>query len=90
MLLEWFSDHIRVTFLLIFVMISYVYVQVFRTRKLPLFKALIVYVLIAIGSVMLLYFQLLGLPIVLCLAVAIGLMFLVKIRYFVEKRSEKK
>jgi hypothetical protein len=71
-------------------MVSYVYVQVFRTRKLPVLKSLIVYVLIAIGSVMLLYFQLLGLPIIFCLAIAIGLMFLVKIRYFLEKRREPK
>jgi hypothetical protein len=90
MLLEWFSNHIQVTFLIIFVMVSYVYNNVFRTRKLPILKSLIVYFLIAMGSVMLLYFQLLGLPIVICLAVAIFLMFLVRIRYFIEKRASSK
>ncbi|KRE52323.1 hypothetical protein ASG85_02410 [Paenibacillus sp. Soil724D2] len=66
---------------------SYVYNKVFRTRKLPVLKTAIIYVLLAIGSVMLLVFQIVGLPIVLCLAVAISLMFLVRIRYFIEKRS---
>lgn len=89
MLLDWFNEHVRITFLLIFIMVSYVYIQVFQTRKLPIFKAIIVYVLIAIGSVMLLFFQLLGLPIIICLAVAIFLMFLVRIRYWVEKRGQK-
>jgi hypothetical protein len=66
---------------------SYVYNKVFRTRKLPVLKTAVIYVLLAIGSVMLLVFQIVGLPIVLCLAVAITLMFLVRIRYFIEKRS---
>lgn len=84
---EWFGNHIYTTYLLIFIFMSYVYNKVFRTRKLPILKTFIVYVLIAIGSVMLLVFQIAGLPIVMCLAVAISLMFLVRIRYFIEKRS---
>ncbi|MNY45911.1 hypothetical protein D3C86_1810490 [compost metagenome] len=69
---------------------SYVYNKVFRTRKLPVLKTAIIYVLLAIGSVMLLVFQIVGLPIVLCLAVAISLMLMVRIRYFVEKRTGKR
>ncbi|MDR6880134.1 putative ferric reductase [Bacillus sp. 3255] len=84
---EWFGNHIYMTYLMIFVFMSYVYNKVFRTRKLPILKTAVVYVLMAIGSVMLLVFQVAGLPIVLCLAVAISLMFLVRIRYFIEKRS---
>jgi hypothetical protein len=84
---EWFGNHMYITYLLIFIFMSYVYNKVFRTRKLPILKTAIIYVLLAIGSVMLLVFQIVGLPIVLCLAVAISLMFLVRIRYFIEKRS---
>ncbi|KQX64926.1 YlaH-like family protein [Paenibacillus sp. Root444D2] len=84
---EWFGNHLYITYLLIFIFMSYVYNKVFRTRKLPVLKTAIIYVLLAIGSVMLLVFQIVGLPIVLCLAVAISLMFLVRIRYFIEKRS---
>ncbi|WP_082587956.1 YlaH-like family protein [Paenibacillus sp. Soil724D2] len=83
----WFGNHLYITYLLIFIFMSYVYNKVFRTRKLPVLKTAIIYVLLAIGSVMLLVFQIVGLPIVLCLAVAISLMFLVRIRYFIEKRS---
>lgn len=84
---EWFGNHLYITYLLIFIFMSYVYNKVFKTRKLPVLKTAIIYVLLAIGSVMLLVFQIVGLPIVLCLAVAISLMFLVRIRYFIEKRS---
>lgn len=84
---EWFGNHLYITYLLIFIFMSYVYNKVFRTRKLPVLKSAVIYVLLAIGSVMLLVFQIVGLPIVLCLAVAISLMFLVRIRYFIEKRS---
>ncbi|MDF2645258.1 MAG: YlaH-like protein [Paenibacillus sp.] len=84
---EWFGNHLYITYLLIFIFMSYVYNKVFRTRKLPVLKTAVIYVLLAIGSVMLLVFQIVGLPIVLCLAVAITLMFLVRIRYFIEKRS---
>ncbi|NOU76093.1 hypothetical protein GC098_32890 [Paenibacillus sp. LMG 31458] len=84
---EWFGNHLYITYLLIFIFMSYVYNKVFKTRKLPVLKTAIIYVLLAIGSVMLLVFQIVGLPIVLCLTVAISLMFLVRIRYFIEKRS---
>lgn len=87
---EWFANHLFITYLLIFVFMSYVYNKVFRTRKLPILKTALIYVLLAIGSVMLLVFQIVGLPIVLCLAVAISLMFMVRIRYFIEKRSGKR
>ncbi|KRF32262.1 YlaH-like family protein [Paenibacillus sp. Soil787] len=87
---EWFGNHLYITYLLIFIFMSYVYNKVFRTRKLPVLKTAVIYVLLAIGSVMLLVFQIVGLPIVLCLTVAISLMFLVRIRYFIEKRSGNK
>ncbi|MDR6551348.1 putative ferric reductase [Paenibacillus qinlingensis] len=87
---EWFANHLFITYLLIFVFMSYVYNKVFRTRKLPVLKTALIYVLLAIGSVMLLVFQIVGLPIVLCLAVAISLMFMVRIRYFIEKRTGKR
>ncbi|WP_209974323.1 YlaH-like family protein [Paenibacillus eucommiae] len=87
---EWFADHVIITYILIFIFLSYVYNKVFRTRRLPVLKALLVYVLMGIGSLMLLFFQLAGLPIILCLAIAIFLMLLVRVRYFIEKRSGRK
>jgi hypothetical protein len=91
MLNEWFREHLVITYLLIFVFVSYVYNKVFRTTKLPILKTLIVYIIIAIGSFILMIFQVdAKLPIILSLAVAIFLMLLVRVRYFVEKRSGTK
>jgi hypothetical protein len=89
---DWLASHLWVTFLLIFFLMSFVYVKVFRTRKLPLLKSLIVYVLIAIGSIVLLIFQVdVGLPIVASLSVAVLLMAMVKVRYMLQNlRSPRK
>lgn len=86
----WLAGHPWVTFLLIYVMLVFVYNKVFRTRRLPLLKDLLVYLLIGAGGLLLLVFQIdLGLPIVYCLAVAILLMFIVRIRMWVTKRGNK-
>ncbi|WP_028549252.1 YlaH-like family protein [Paenibacillus sp. UNC451MF] len=86
---EWFREHPVITYLIILVLITYVYNKVFKTRRLPILKEAIIYLMLAIGAGMLLLFQLGALPIVLCLAVAVGLMFLVRIRYFIEGRTKK-
>lgn len=86
---DWLANHLWFTFIAIFIMLAYVYNKVFRTRKLPLLKNLIVYVLIAVGALLLMFFQLMGLPIVLCLGVAILLMVIVRIRLFLTKKWNK-
>jgi len=87
---EWFSQHPWITFLIIYVLLTYVYNKVFRTRRLPILKALIIYILLGIGSIMLLVFQIdARLPIVPSLAVAVSLMFVVRIRYWITARSNK-
>ncbi|MDF2669202.1 MAG: hypothetical protein K0R67_1508 [Paenibacillus sp.] len=88
---NWLAEHLWVTFALIYVFLVYIYNKVFRTRRLPVLKAAIVYIVMGIGAFILLLFQVdLELPIVLCLAVAVGLMFMVRIRYWVEDRQKKK
>ncbi|ANE47342.1 hypothetical protein SY83_14900 [Paenibacillus swuensis] len=88
---EWLLAHPWIAFGLIYIGLVFIYNKVFRVRKLPLLKDLIIYILIAFGAGMLLIFQLdAGLPIIPCLAVAIGLMLMVKIRYFVEARQKRK
>lgn len=84
---DWFRDHTLITYLLIFVMVAYVYHKVFATRRLPIFKLLVVYAAMAVGCYLLLIFQLFGLPIVLCLAVALFLMLLTRVRAYAEKRQ---
>jgi hypothetical protein len=90
MLNEWFGNHIILTYILIFILLSYVYNKVFRTRKLPVLKALIVYLLMGLGSILLLFFQIAGLPIILCLGVAVLMMLILRIRYLIEKRSGRR
>jgi uncharacterized membrane protein YesL len=87
---EWLFEHVWVTYALIYVLVTYVYNKVFRVRKLPLLKDAIIYVLIGLGTFILLIFQMFGLPIVLSLIVAVGLMLLVRVRYFVEGRAKRK
>jgi hypothetical protein len=90
MMNEWFGNHIYLTYILIFILLSFVYNKVFRTRKLPVLKALIIYLLIGVGSILLLFFQIAGLPIILCLGVAVLMMLILRIRYFIEKRSGRR
>lgn len=87
----WFASHPIIAYLVIFVLITYVYNKVFRVhQKLPLLKEIILYILMALGSGMLLIFQHDKLPIIQCLLVAVGLMLLVRVRYFMEGRQKKK
>ena len=77
-----------VTFILIFAAISYIYDNVFRTKKLPILKNAVVYGLILIGSFFLLIFQLdADMPILYSLSVAIGLMVIYKARVMIDKRK---
>ncbi|WP_010491867.1 YlaH-like family protein [Paenibacillus elgii] len=89
-MLEWLRAHPFVTWIIIFVLITYVYNKVFKTRKLPILKDAIIYLMLGLGSGMLLFFQLAGLPIVLSLTVAVVLMLMVRIRYYVQERENRK
>lgn len=78
---DWFASHLWVTYLMIVVFIVYIYNKVFRVGKLPILKELITYVLISIGSFLLLIFQIdANLPIVQSLFVAIVMMVLYRMR----------
>lgn len=85
---QWFADHYIVVWLLIFVMISFIYKKVFQPGKITISKALVVYGVLAISSFFLALFQA-DFPILQCMAIAIGLMLLVKVRYFFEKKQQK-
>ncbi|PZE22676.1 YlaH-like family protein [Paenibacillus xerothermodurans] len=86
----WLQAHPYIAYVMIYVLITYVYNKVFKTRRLPVLKEAIIYILLGGGSLMLLMFQMWGLPIVPSLAVAVALMLMVKIRYFVQDRMNKK
>lgn len=87
----WLSEHPVVAYIVIFVLVAFVYNKVFRPQnKVPLWKEVILYILLALGSLILLVFQIDKLPIIQCLLVAIGLMMMVRIRYFIEARNKRK
>lgn len=52
-------------------------------------RSFLIYFLILIGSYMLLFFQEMGLPIIPSLLIAIGLMLIVRIRYWVQERGQR-
>ncbi|TDF96710.1 YlaH-like family protein [Paenibacillus piri] len=87
---EWFRAHPYITYIIIFVLITYVYNKVFKTRRLPILKEAVIYLLLGVGALMLLMFQLGALPIIPSLAVAVALMLMVKIRYFFQERQNRK
>jgi hypothetical protein len=87
----WFAEHPVIAYIVIFILLTYVYNQVFRiNQKLSIGKEIVLYIMMAFGSGMLLIFQHDKLPIIQCLLVAVGLMMLVRIRYFVEARQKRK
>ncbi|GGF78038.1 hypothetical protein GCM10010912_23830 [Paenibacillus albidus] len=88
---SWFAEHPVIAYIVIFVLLTYVYNKVFRVnQKLPVGKEIVLYIMMAIGSGMLLIFQHDKLPIIQCLLVAVGLMLLVRVRYFMEARQRRK
>jgi len=87
----WFAAHPIIAYIIIFVLLTFVYNRVFRVnQKLPIGKEILLYIMMAIGSGMLLIFQHDKLPIIQCLMVAVGLMLLVRVRYFMEARQKRK
>jgi hypothetical protein len=87
---QWFIDHLWITYAIIFILAAFVYNKVFRVKKMSLFKEVIVYLIMAIGSFVLLFFQIdAGLPIIPSLGLAVLLMLIVRVRQWTEKGSDK-
>lgn len=87
---EWLIEHPWISYLIIFSGLLLIYDKVFRTRKLPVLKEILLWIIIGSASFILWAFQrLFEFPIIPSLLVALGLMALVKIRYWVEARQKK-
>ena len=87
---EWLFEHVWATYAIIFILAAYVYNVVFRPGRLPLWKNVLIYALLAAGTWILVVFQMFGLPIVLCLLVAVALIWIVRIRYWAEARRGRR
>lgn len=85
---DWLAEHLWTTFVIIYACLVFVYVKVFKARKLPILKELIIYLLIGAGAFLLLLFQVdLRLPVVHSMLAAIALMLAVRVRAFFIRRG---
>ncbi|MCY1249642.1 YlaH-like protein [compost metagenome] len=83
----WFHDHPVISYLLIVACTIYIFNTVFRMEKLPILKEILVHIVLALGCLILLLLQLDKLPIIQCMAVAVGMMALLRMRQFYDKRK---
>ncbi|RED65749.1 YlaH-like family protein [Cohnella lupini] len=84
---QWFHDHQLISYLLIVACTIYIFNTVFRMGKLPILKEILVHIVLALGCLVLLVLQLDKLPIIQCMAVAVGMMALLRMRQFYDKRK---
>ncbi|MBD2844422.1 YlaH-like family protein [Paenibacillus sp. IB182496] len=88
---EWLSNHWLVSYVLILGCTIYIFNKVFRPQqKLPILKEILVYVTMALGSLVLLVLQIDKLPIIQCMGVAVVLMLIYRIRLLFDKRRDRK
>lgn len=87
----WLSEHPLIAYLLILGMTFYIFQNVFRPQqvKLPLLKAIFMYVTMIIGAGILLIMQIDRLPIIQCMAVAIVMMVMLRARQMYDKWKGK-
>lgn len=83
---QWFSDHPLVSYILILAFTIYIFNAVFRMGKLPILKEILVYIIMAAGCSILLVLQIDKLPIIQCMAVAVAMMIMVRLRQVYDKR----
>ena len=83
---QWFSDHPLISYILILAFTIYIFNAVFRMGKLPILKEILVYIIMAAGCSILLVLQIDKLPIIQCMAVAVAMMIMVRLRQIYDKR----
>jgi hypothetical protein len=87
---EWFSNHQLVTYVLILACIIYIFNAVFRVKRLPILKEVIVHLVMAFGAFILFILQVDKLPILQCMAVAIMMMMMLRGRQLYDKLRSKR
>lgn len=88
---EWFSEHGLIAYLCILGMTFFIFQNVFRPQqvRLPLIKAIFLYLTMIVGSGILWIMQIDRLPIIQCMAIAIGLMLILRARQLYDKWKSK-
>ncbi len=87
---QWFSDHPLISYILIFAFTVYIFNAVFRASRLPILKEILVYILMAIGCLVLLVLQIDKLPIIQCMGIAVILMLMLRLRQLYDKRRKRR
>jgi hypothetical protein len=88
---EWLREHPFITFVLLYISLAFVYVKVFRQKRLPVLKELIIFAAIGIGALILWLFQLdLRMPVAQCMLAALSLMLIVRVRIMYLERIESR
>lgn len=88
---EWLSEHKLVSYLLILGFTIYIFNSVFRPQaKLPIIKEILVYIVMAIGSFVLMIMQVDKLPIIQCMGIAVIMMLMLRGRQMYDKWKKGK
>jgi hypothetical protein len=82
---QWFHNHPLIAYVLILAFTIYIFNAVFRMGRLPILKEVVVYLIMAIGCLVLLLLQFDKLPIIQCMAVAVAMMLLLRLRQLYDK-----
>ncbi|WP_123039843.1 YlaH-like family protein [Cohnella candidum] len=83
---HWFSEHPWISYVLILGFTIYIFNAVFRMGRLPILKEILVYLIMAIGCLVLLVLQIDKLPIIQCMGVAVIMMLMLRLRQLYDKR----
>jgi hypothetical protein len=87
---QWLAEHPVVSYFLILVFTIYIFNAVFRRGRLPILKEVIVYLMMAIGCLILLVLQIDRLPIIQCMGVAVIMMLMVRLRQIYDSRRNRR
>lgn len=83
----WFSEHKLISYIIILGFTIYIFNSVFRpqTKRLPILKEVLVYLMMALGSFILMIMQVDKLPIIQCMAIAVIMMMMLRGRQIYDK-----
>jgi hypothetical protein len=87
---NWFQSHPVLSYIIILCFTIYIFNAVFRVKRLPILKEILVHVVMAIGAFVLLVLQIDKLPIIQCMAVAVAMMVMLRGRQMYDKWKGKK
>jgi hypothetical protein len=86
----WLAGHPLISYVLILACTIYIFNAVFRPGRLPILKEIVVYLMMAAGCSVLLIMQIDRLPILQCMAIAVVMMLMLRLRQLYDKRRNRR